>query len=127
MVLLSGSWLLAVKPVQLSDRIAGILNAMRMVERRTKPGTSITRRGFLRGGVSVAALLSLPGTPSSSGLSIPPAFFEPGTQAMADTVKAIVEMLKPSIVGVDLADLEAVLRNGGQGAFGQATIVRRSI
>lgn len=99
---------------------------MRMVERRTKRGTSITRRSFLRGGVSVGALLSLPGAPSSSGLPIPPAFFEPGAQAMADTVKAIVEMLKPSIVGVDLADLEAVLRNGGQGAFGQATIVRRS-
>ena len=99
---------------------------MRMVERRTEPGTLITRRGFLRGGVSAAALLSLPGTASPSELPIPPAFFEPGAQAMADTVKAVVELLKPSIVGVDLADLEAVLRNGGQGAFGQAIIVRRS-
>lgn len=99
---------------------------MRMLEHRSKTGTSITRRGFLHGCVSVAALLSLPGTASPSALPIPPAFFEPGAQAMADTVKAIVEMLKPSIVGVDLADLEAVLRNSGQGAFGQATIVRRS-
>lgn len=99
---------------------------MRMVERRSKIGTAITRRVFLRGGVSVAALLSLPGPASSSALPIPPAFFEPGAQAMADTMKAIVELLKPSIVGVDLADLEVVLRNGGQGAFGQATIVRRS-
>lgn len=122
----SRSGVAASKAPEFSDRIAGILSAMGMVKHGAKTGTSITRRGFLRGGVSAAALFSLPETAGSSTLPIPPELFQPGAQAMADTVKAIVELLKPSIVGVDLADLEAVLRNGGQGAFGQAIIVRRS-
>lgn len=58
--------------------------------------------------------------------SVPPELYQPGIEAMADTVKAIVDMLKPSLVGVDLADLQAVLQGAGQGAFGQATIRRKS-
>ncbi len=76
----------------------------------------VTRRSVLLGGASSVALISLPGAVRASPApTIPPELFEPGIDAMAETVRAIVDMLKPSIVGVDFADLQAVLRAGGCG------------
>lgn len=84
--------------------------------------TGITRRAVLRGGVSTAALLALLALPASARApapTIPTKLYQPGIEAMAGTVKAIVDMLKPSIVGVDYTDLRAILQNGGRAAFGQ--------
>lgn len=85
----------------------------------------VTRRAVLRGGVSAVVVLGLPARGAGPVTSVPPEFFQPSIEAMADTVKAIVDLLKPSIVGVDLADLQAVLQRSGKGAFGQATVWRR--
>lgn len=85
----------------------------------------VTRRTVLRGGVSAVVVLGLPARGAGPMPTVPPELFQPGIEAMADTVKAIVELLKPSLVGVDLADLQAVLKRSGQGAFGQATIRRK--
>lgn len=83
----------------------------------------VTRRSVLLGGASSAALIGLPGAVRASPApAIPPELFEPGIEAMADTVRAIVDMLKPSIVGVDYTDLQALLRAGGRGAFAQGAI-----
>lgn len=86
----------------------------------------VTRRAVLRGGVSAVVVLGLPARGAGPVPSVPPELFQPGIEAMADTVKAIVDLLKPSLVGVDPADLRAVLQGAGQGAFGQATIWRKS-
>ncbi|TGD41580.1 hypothetical protein EEB11_17930 [Pseudotabrizicola sediminis] len=88
--------------------------------------SQITRRAVLRGGVSAVVVLGLPTRGAGPMPSVPPEFFQPGIEAMADTVKAIVELLKPSIVGVDPADLRAVLQGAGVGGFGQATIRRKA-
>lgn len=83
-----------------------------------------TRRAVLLGGASSAALLAFPPARAAgpAAPAVPPEMFEPGIQAMADTVRSIVDMLKPSIVGVDYSDLRAVLQQGGRGAFGQGIV-----
>lgn len=96
-----------------------------MVRRAANAPAVLTRRGFLRGGVSAAALFSLPATAAAPNIQIPSELYQPGVEAMAHTVKAIADLLRPSLIGVDLADLHAVLRNAGQGAFGQAIIMQR--
>lgn len=83
----------------------------------------VTRRSVLLGGASSAALIGLPGTIRAAPVpTLPPELFEPGIEAMADTVRAIVDMLKPSIVGVDITDLRAVLEAGARAGFGQGTV-----
>lgn len=81
----------------------------------------MSRRSVLRGGASSLAMLALPLRAGAQDLPNLDALYQPGVEAMADTVKAIVDMLKPGIIGVDMADIRAVLAGAGAGGFGQGS------
>jgi hypothetical protein len=78
----------------------------------------ITRRTFLLGSASTAALLGFPYR--RLGAAAPPPLYDPALASVTGAVEAISKLVSTrGIIGLDLSDIQSVLEGGGCAYYGE--------
>ena len=81
----------------------------------------LSRRSFLFGGVSTAALLAMP-MRYGMAAALPRRAYDPALASAADAVEAISKLVtQRGIIGLDFGDVRTVLDDGGWAVFGEGS------
>lgn len=99
----------------------GIMAAVTAAPSLPDEAILLSRRSFLAGGVSTAALLALP-MRYEMAAALPRRTPDPALASAADAVQATSKLVtQRGIIGLDFGDVRTVLDDGGWAVFGEGS------